>query len=88
MKKIQVFLRDDQKDALKAIAARTGQKQSDLVRRGVDLLIEKARQRDADWREATRRIAGLWKDRTDLDEVMQSIRERSKRRFRSTYSAE
>jgi Ribbon-helix-helix domain len=48
MLKIQVFLREDQKTALEAPSARTGVRQSDLVRQGVDLLLEGAAQRPAD----------------------------------------
>lgn len=64
MRKIQVFLREDQKVALKSIAARTGRKQSDLIRSGADLLIDRAEHEDADWRAATRAAAGMWHDRT------------------------
>ena len=50
MQKIQVFLREDQKAALKTLSARTGVRQSDLVRRSVDLLLEGAARRKLDWR--------------------------------------
>jgi hypothetical protein len=60
MQKIQVFLREDQKTVLEALSARTGVRQSDLVRQGVDLLLEGAAQRPTDWREATRMAAGIW----------------------------
>lgn len=69
MRKIQVFLREDQKAALKSISVRTGRKQSDLIRNGVDLLIDTMKREDADWREATRSAAGLWKDRADLEDI-------------------
>lgn len=81
MQKTQVFLREDQKAALKAISARTGKRQSDLIRRGVDLLIDRAEREDADWREATRSAAGLWQDRTDLDQLTESFRAAARRRF-------
>jgi hypothetical protein len=85
MQKIQVFLRDDQKAALKSIAARTGQKQSDLVRKSVDLLIDKARRDEADWRAATRSVAGMWRDRTDLEPISEAFRAAVKRRFSSVH---
>jgi len=85
MKKVQVFLRDEQKVALKSISARTGQKQSDLIRRGVDLLIDRAEREDADWREATRAAAGMWHDRTDVEDLSRSLREAAKRRFAPLY---
>jgi hypothetical protein len=85
MQKVQVFLREDQKVALKSISARTGQKQSDLIRRGVDLLIDNAEREEADWREATRAAAGMWRDRADLDELSRSLRDAAKRRFGPLY---
>lgn len=83
MQKVQVFLRMDQKAALKSIAARTGAKRSDLIRRGVDLLIDRAAREDADWREATRAAAGVWGDRTDIEELRGELRAAAKRRFMS-----
>ncbi len=51
MQRAQVFLRDDQKQSLRTITARTGRKQSDLIRSGVDLIIEKEQQRVSDWKK-------------------------------------
>ncbi|TXF13013.1 hypothetical protein [Pelomicrobium methylotrophicum] len=85
MRKIQVFLREDQRAALRSIAARTGQKQSDLIRKSVDLLIERAQREDIDWREATRAIAGMWKDRPGLEDLSREIRAAAKRRFAFVY---
>ena len=85
MERIQVFLRPDQKAALKAIAARTGRKQSELIRTGVDLVIEHARREDAGWRAATRGAAGLWKDHGDLDNTLRTLRRAAKRRFSPLY---
>lgn len=81
MQKIQVFLREDQKAALKVISTRTGKKQSELIRKSVDLLIESTEQGDSSWREATRLAAGLWRDRTDIDDASVTFRETFKRRF-------
>ena len=85
MRKVQVFLREDQKAALKAISARTGRKQSDLIRRSVDLLIDKAKVEDAGWREATRAAAGMWQDRDDIERLSGEFRTAIRRRFLSTY---
>jgi len=85
MQKIQVFLRDDQKTALKSLSARTGARQSDLVRRGVDLLLEGTAARKADWREAVRAAAGLWRDRKDIEAVSGRLRGSLKKRFESIY---
>ena len=85
MQKIQVFLRADQKAALRSLSARTGKKQSDLIRKGVDLLIDRAARDDVDWRAATRAAAGLWKDRTDLEDLSRTLRTAAKRRLASLY---
>ncbi len=85
MQKIQVFLRDDQKAALKSLSARTGARQSDLVRRGVDLLLEEGTRKDLDWREATRAAAGLWRDREDSEAIMMELRKAAKRRLPEIY---
>jgi hypothetical protein len=81
MQKIQVFLRTDQKSALKSLARRLGLRQADLVRRGVDLVIDKAGQEQDDWRAATRAAAGLWRGRSDIDTITQDLRERAKARL-------
>ncbi len=85
MQKIQVFLRDDQKAALKSLSARTGARQSDLVRRGVDLLLEEGARKDQDWRAATRAVAGLWRDREDSEATMMELRKAAKRRLPEIY---
>src|SRR5215469_6784730 len=85
MQKIQVFLREDQKTALKSLSARTGTRQSDLVRRGVDLLLEKAAAKKADWREAVRAVAGLWRDRKDIETESARLRGSLRKRFERAY---
>jgi hypothetical protein len=85
MRKVQVFLREDQKAALKSIAARTRQRQSDLIRKGVDILIDRAQLEDVDWREATRAAAGMWRDRPDLEDLARELRGAARRRFSSVY---
>ena len=68
MDKAHVFLREDQRAALKDIAKRTGAKQSELIRKGVDLVIEASESQEADRRLALLNIFGIWRDRGDLDE--------------------
>ena len=70
MQKAQVCLRDDQKKKLKESAARTGKKQSALIREGVDRVIEANPEPESDWREATRRLFGIWADRDDVEEII------------------
>jgi len=84
VRKIQVYLREDQKAALKSLSARTGARQSDLVRRGVDLLLEGAA-REIDWRKATRAVAGIWRDHEAVGVTGGELRKSFKRRFPAIY---
>jgi len=64
MVRTQVYLTDEERDELAALAQATGKKQSELIRDAVDRLIEQS--------STTRRhvvldrAAGMWKDRDDL----------------------
>lgn len=64
MVRTQIYLTEEQRDELVAIAKTLGKKQSELIREAIDRLIDRAgsSRRDAVLREA----AGIWKDRTDL----------------------
>lgn len=89
MERTQVFLRKDQRAQLRAIAKRKGVAQSDLIRRGVDKVIEEEAPKD-DWRDAVRAVAGMWADRDDLDEMMEHnrrlLRERDRRLYPHLYA--
>ena len=82
MEKTQVFLREEQRDALREIAARTGQRQSALIRHGVDLVIAEIQSKTAEWRVALDGVKGIWADREDLDRYSEQFRERFSSRFR------
>lgn len=88
MQKIQVFLREEQKAALKALSTRTGTRQSDLVRQGVDLLLRTASERDEDWRKATHMAFGMWRDRHDIEAFSKDLRDRAKARLAKLYEPE
>ena len=64
MVRTQIYLTEQQRNRLAAIAKKAGKKQSELIREAIDRLIEQAGsvRRDSVLREA----AGIWKDRTDL----------------------
>jgi Ribbon-helix-helix domain len=78
----QIFIREDQQERLKSVAAREGVAEAELVREGLDLVLErKAPAGDESWRDAVRNIEGMWKDRTDLDEFYaENRRRRAERR--------
>ena len=64
MVRTQIYLTEQQRDKLAAIAKTVGKKQSELIRDAIDRLIDQAGRgrRELVLREA----AGIWKDRTDL----------------------
>ena len=85
MEKIQVFLREEQRQQLRKIAARTGQRQSTLIRRGVDLIIEETTESAKQWHSALQAIKGIWSDKDDLEIHSQDFREQFSRRFKQTH---
>jgi hypothetical protein len=84
MRKAQVFLREDQKLALQRLSRRTGRKQSELIRHGVDLAIAEGELADNnDWKAGWAKAFGIWADRTDLDDAATERRGNSARRAES-----
>ena len=68
MKRTQIYLTDDERRKLNALAAVTGKAQSQLIREAVDGFLEEdgATRRKA----VLNRAAGLWKDRHDLPDFI------------------
>jgi len=69
----QVFITAEQNRRLKSLAAATGQSEGELIREGVEKVLE-ARASEEDWKAAIRRLAGMWKNRDDLDELFPRLR--------------
>lgn len=64
MVRTQIYLTENQRDELAAIAKSAGKKQSELIREAIDLFIDQA---GSDHRETVlHKTAGIWKDRADL----------------------
>ena len=64
MNRTQIYLSPAQQKALKAMAARTGRTQSQLIRDAIDRFVS---QRAASDRSTViKRTAGIWKGREDL----------------------
>lgn len=80
----QVFIRQDQQERLKEVAATKGVAVAELIRDGIDLIIEgKTKADDESWKEGFRQVAGMWAHRTDLDELYaERRRRRAERRKR------
>jgi len=73
----QVFILETQRERLKELAARKGQPVAQLIRDGIEMVIEReSAVEDDSWKEAIRQAAGMWKDRDDLDEFYAANRKR------------
>ncbi len=73
MTRTQVYLTDDGRARLDAIALRTGRNRSDLIRDALEqYLMEKAA---SDRQRSVQTAAGLWADRQDLPDFAQLRRE-------------
>ena len=67
MVRTQIYLTEDQRAEVAAIANQSGRRQSEVIREAVDRFIE---QRSRHRREAIlREAAGIWRDRTDLPDL-------------------
>jgi Ribbon-helix-helix protein, copG family len=73
MVRTQIYLTEQERDALRAIANETGKTQSELIRQALDKLIGEL---DGGMRRRNLMAAsGIWKDRNDLPDIRKLRRE-------------
>lgn len=71
MHKTQVFIRDDQYEALKRLISTTGKKQSALIRESIDIYLKKAK-KDNQWKQNILDISGSLSEE-EADEMKQDM---------------
>ncbi len=85
MVRTQIYLEEEQVEALRRLAAQTGRRQSALIRDAVDGLIAQAPPQE-DRVTRLRRAFGAWANQDDIDEIMadnrRSLDERDERLWR------
>ena len=64
MERTQVYLTHEQRRELKKLAARSGKRQSELIREAIDAFVADAEL--SNWKSGMMAAAGLWADRDDL----------------------
>ena len=80
----QVFITEEQERRLKALSEQLGVAQAEIVREGVDLVLDQ-REMVMDVDAAVDQAFGIWKDREDVEALIQENRERAKDRFPHVY---
>ena len=68
MERTQVYLTHEQRRELKKMAARSGRRQSELIREAIDALVADAER--SNWKAGMMAAAGLWTNRDDLPDFV------------------
>ncbi len=71
MIRTQIYLAENQSKALKALAASTGRKQSELIREAMDAyLAHRQTPKTEDWKKGILKAAGMWEDHNTIDAMI------------------
>jgi hypothetical protein len=72
MVRTQIYLTEEEREALQSIAQETGRTQSELIREAIDGLIERYPRKDR--LSLLRQACGMWRDRDDLPGLIRQLR--------------
>jgi hypothetical protein len=72
----QVFITPEQKRRLNERSALSGVAEAQLIREGIDIVLEKQKREDDDWKVGLRRIAGIWQDYDEIHDIIARRRAR------------
>ena len=72
----QLLLTPEQTARLKTLAATSARSEAEMVREALDAWLATQRAGEDDWKAGLMSVAGMWKDRTDLDEFYAARRKR------------
>jgi hypothetical protein len=89
MRRTQIYLGEDQKDALSKLSQTRGVPMAELVREAIDAYLVWASGQEV--KDALARCFGIWKDRTDItdsDAYVRDLRRTWRNRVASLYEAE
>lgn len=64
MRRTQIYLTEEEREALRVLSEREGRPMSELIREAVDRYI--ARRSESTRKEALSKAQGMWRDRNDL----------------------
>jgi hypothetical protein len=73
MVRTQIYLTEDEKEALQSISKETGKTQTELIRTAIERFIIDVEPRDR--LSLLRQARGIWRDRTDLPDFRELRRE-------------
>ena len=78
----QFFIEEEQNARLKSAALATGKSEAELIREGIDQRLVKAKDEIelTDWRAGWRKVAGMWADYPEIDEITAERRKARGRR--------
>ncbi len=70
----QFFIREDQNEKLKALCARLGVSEAELIREGIDMIIRDREEEEQSWKEGLKKVLDMEGDFDDLKKTVENNR--------------